>query len=231
MNRYLLCLAILFFLPVGTILAEDETLFNQIHINAQVERNVENDQLEVTMLVEKQGSKPEEIAAEVNEAMQWALDLADDKNEIEVSTRSYQTFPIYKNRLIVGWRATQELFLKSVEITDLTDLVGKLQERLQVKHMQFSPTRETRVKIENELISEAMGAFRQRAEIINQHMDEKNYRIINLHVNTGNSGPVIFREAMVSRAANMDMAMEMAPAVEAGTSKVVVTVSGSIQFF
>ena len=89
--------------------------------------------------------------------------------------------------------------------------------------MQFSPTRETRVKIENELISEAMDAFRQRAEIINQHMDEKNYRIINLHVNTGNSGPVMYREAMVSRAATMDMAMEMAPAVEAGTSKVVVT--------
>ncbi len=218
-------------MPVRTILAEDETLFNQIHINAQVERNVENDQLEVTMLVEKQGSKPEEIATQVNETMQWALELANDKSEIEVSTRSYQTYPIYKNRLIVGWRATQELYLKSVAITDLTELVGKLQERLQVNHMQFSPTRETRVKIENELISEAMDAFRQRAEIINQHMDEKNYRIINLHVNTGNSGPVMYREAMVSRAATMDMAMEMAPAVEAGTSKVVVTVSGSIQYF
>jgi predicted secreted protein len=231
MSRYLVCVAILIFLPVRTILAEDETLFNQIHINAQVERNVENDQLEVTMLVEKQGSKPEEIATQVNETMQWALELANDKNDIEVSTRSYQTFPIYKNRLIVGWRATQELYLKSVEITDLTELVGKLQERLQVNHMQFSPTRESRVKIENELISEAMDAFRQRAEIINQHMDEKNYRIINLHVNTGNSGPVMYRDAMVSRAATMDMAMEMAPAVEAGTSKVVVTVSGSIQYF
>jgi len=231
MSKYLLCIAILIFMPVRTILAEDETLFNQIHINAQVERNVENDQLEVTMLVEKQGSKPEEIATQVNETMQWALELANDKSEIEVSTRSYQTYPIYKNRLIVGWRATQELYLKSVAITDLTELVGKLQERLQVNHMQFSPTRETRVKIENELISEAMDAFRQRAEIINQHMDEKNYRIINLHVNTGNSGPVMYREAMVSRAATMDMAMEMAPAVEAGTSKVVVTVSGSIQYF
>lgn len=231
MSRYLVCVAILIFLPVRTILAEDETLFNQIHINAQVERNVENDQLEVTMLVEKQGSKPEEIATQVNESMQWALELANDKNAIEVSTRSYQTYPIYKNRLIVGWRATQELYLKSVAITDLTELIGKLQERLQVNHMQFSPTRETRVKIENELISEAMDAFRQRAEIINQHMDEKNYRIINLHVNTGNSGPVMYREAMVSRAATMDMAMEMAPAVEAGTSKVVVTVSGSIQYF
>ncbi len=231
MNRILFPILIMAMLPINTVWADDDVLFNQIHINAQVERDVENDQLEVSMAVEKQGNRPEDIAAEVNETMQWALEQADGNRQIEVSTRSYQTFPIYKNRLIVGWRATQELYLKSTEITDLTDLIRTLQERLQVKHMQFSPARESRVEMENELISEAMEAFRQRADIIKQHMDEKQYRIVNLHVNTGNTGPVMYREAMVSRAATMDMAMEMAPAVEAGTSKVIVTVSGSIQFF
>ncbi|NNE37891.1 MAG: SIMPL domain-containing protein [Gammaproteobacteria bacterium] len=231
MNKKLIPLLVIFLLPIHPVWADEDVLFNQIHINAQVERDVENDQLEVSMVVEKQGNRPEDIAYEVNETMQWALEQAEGKSEIEINTRSYQTFPIYKNRLIVGWRATQELLLKSTDITELTDLVGELQERLQVRNMQFSPTRETRVRIENELISEAMEAFRQRADIIKQHMDEDEYRIVNLHVNTGNSGPVMYRDAMVSRAATMDMAMEMAPAVEAGTSKVIVTVSGSIQFF
>jgi predicted secreted protein len=162
-------------LPVSVVLAADDgIIFNQIYIDAQVERNVENDQLEVTMLVEKQGNKPEEIASEINESMDWGLKLVKATKDIEVSTRSYQTYPIYKNRLIVGWRATQELNLKSVNITDLTNLVGKLQERLQVRQMSFSPTRQTRVKMENDLISEAMEAFKQRAEIIKGHMDEKN---------------------------------------------------------
>jgi predicted secreted protein len=218
-------------LPVSiTLAADDGTLFNQVHIDAQVERNVENDQLEVSMQVEKQGNKPQDIASEINETMQWGLKLAKSNKDIEVSTRSYQTYPIYKNRLIVGWRATQKLNLKSIKITELTDLVGDLQERLQVKQMNFSPTRQTRARIENELISEAMDAFKQRAEIVKGHMDEKNYRIVDLHVNTGQSGPVMYQEAMMSRAMMSD-AMEMAPAVEAGTSKVIVTVSGSIQFF
>jgi predicted secreted protein len=41
---------------------------------------------------------------------------------------------------------------------------------------------------------------------------------------------MMYNEAMMSRGM-MDSAVEMAPAVEAGTSKVIVTVSGSIQFF
>ncbi len=231
MNKRLIPLLVIALFPIDAIWAYDDVLFNQIHINAQVERNVENDQLEVTMVVEKQGNRPEDIAGEVNETMQWALDQADDKSRIEINTRSYQTYPVYKDRMIIGWRATQELYLKSTEITELTRLVGKLQERLQVRNMQFSPTREARVGIENELISEAMQAFRQRADIIKQHMAEDKYRIVNLHVNTGNSGPVLYREQMASRAVAMDMAVEMAPAVEAGTSKVIVTVSGSVQFF
>jgi predicted secreted protein len=160
------CLICLFFSAPVTRAAEDETLFNQVHIDAQVEREVENDQLEVIMLVEKQGNRPDEIASEVNETMEWALRTAGAVRDIEVSTRSYQTYPIYNNRTIVGWRATQELSLKSVRIPDLTGLVSKLQERLQVSHMNFSPTTETRVKVENELISEAMEAFKQRAEIV-----------------------------------------------------------------
>ena len=224
------CLIYVLLLFPLTLAAQETTRFNQVHIDAQVEREVENDQLEVLMRVEKQGNKPEEIASEINETMEWALNLANDKQNIDISTRSYQTYPIYKNRLIIGWRASQELRLKSVNITDLTELVGMLQERLQVNTLNFSTTRETRVKIENELINEAMQAFRQRAEIVKVNMDEKNYRIINLHVNTGQSGPIIYQEAMMSRAM-MDSAVEVAPAVEAGTSKVVVTVSGSIQFF
>lgn len=208
--------------------AQETPIFNQIHIDAQVEREVENDQLEVSMLVEAQGNKPDEIAASVNETMQWALKLAGGKKDIEVSTRSYQTYPVYKDRFIVGWRASQELYLRSVRISELTELVGELQQKLQVSQMNFSPTKQSRTRIENELISEAMVAFRQRAGIIKGHMDNMNYRIVNIQVSTGQAGPVMYRESMVSMAKMQDA---MAPAVEAGTSKVIVTVSGSIQFF
>ena len=180
------------------------------------------------MLVEAQGNKPDVIAASVNETMQWALKLAKAHKDIEVSTRSYQTWPLYNQTFISGWHASQQLYLRSTDITGLTELVGELQEKLQVNQMNFSPTKQARTRIENELINEAMVAFRQRAEIIKGHMDNINYRIVNIQVNTGQSGPIMYRESMVSMA-KMDGAS--APAAEAGTSNAVVTVSGSIQFF
>lgn len=210
------------------VAAQETPLFNQVHIDAQVEREVENDQLEVSMLVEAQGNRPDEIAASINETMQWALKLAGAHKDIEVSTRSYQTYPVYNETFITGWRASQELYLRSTDITELTELVGELQQKLQVSQMNFSPTKQTRTKVENELIGEAMNAFRQRAAIIKGHMDNMDYRIVNLQINAGQSGPIMYREQMMAMS---KMADQVAPAVEAGTSKVIVTITGSIQFF
>ena len=153
----------------------DQVLFNQVFIDAQVERDVENDQLSVTMVVEHEGNQPDDIARKVNKDMQLALNLAKTRKGIEVGTGSYQTYPVYKVRIIVGWRATQELQLRSVNISELTELVGELQKKLQVRQMSFSPTKETRVKIENDLINEAMEAFKDRINIIKTHMDNKDY--------------------------------------------------------
>jgi len=94
--------------------------------------------------------------------------------------------------------------------------------------MSFSPTKETRVKIENDLINEAMEAFKDRVNIIKTHMDNKDYRIVDLRINTGQAQPIIYQERMMSMTTTR---IADAPAVEAGTSKVVITVSGSVQFF
>lgn len=208
---------------------ENEIIFNQVRLNAQAEREVENDQLLVSVAVEAQGTEPDKLASRVNETMQWALDMAKKQPGVQVSTKSYQTFPVYKDRIVVAWRASQMLELKSVEISKLTELTGKLQERLQVKEMVFIPTTEARIEVENALIEEAMGAFKRRVEIVGKHMKEKNYRIIEMNINTGGyQPPVMFAE----RASMKTMAMDAAPpAVEAGTSKITVTISGSVQFF
>jgi len=211
-----------------TVQGDDQVLFNQVFIDAQVEREVDNDQLSVTMVVEHEGNQPDDIARKVNKDMQWALNLANTCKGVEVGTGSYQTYPVYKVRIIVGWRATQELQLRSINISELTELVGELQRKLQVRQMSFSPTKETRVKIENDLINEAMEAFKDRVNIIKTHMDNKDYRIVDLRINTGQAQPIIYQERMMSMTTTR---IADAPAVEAGTSKVVITVSGSVQFF
>ena len=94
--------------------------------------------------------------------------------------------------------------------------------------MLFSASKASRDVIESELIEEAMQAFKRRALILKKHMDNKDYRIVNLHINTSGQSPQYLR---AQRSSMKTMEMASAPAVEAGTSKINVTVSGSIQFF
>lgn len=206
---------------------DDEPLFNQVNLQAQAEREIPNDQLTVMLAVEEEGKEAAKIANKINQDMDWALKIVGKKSEVDSRTQAYNTYPIYDKRTVIGWRAIQQLELKSTNTTELSELVGKLQSRLQVKSMRFSPTRETRVQYENELIEEAMIAFKQRVDIIKKHMDDKNVRIVNMHVNTGGSHDrPIYAETRM-----MAMDSKSAPAVEAGTSKITVIVSGSVQFF
>ncbi len=211
-----------------TVFAHDnDPLFNQVNLQAQVERDIPNDQLTVTLAVEEEGKDAAKIADKINLDMDWALKIVDQHDDINASTQSYNTYPVYDKRTVVGWRAIQQLELKSINITELSGLVGKLQERLQVKNMRFSPTRETQVQYENELIEEAMISFKQRVNLVKKHMDEKNVRIVNLHVNTGGGYP----QPIYAESRMMAMDSKSVPAVDAGTSKITVTVSGSVQFF
>ncbi len=72
------------------VLAQESPTFNQVHLDAQVEREVDNDQLEVVLMVQEEGVNPDEIATRVNETMQWALKVADgNKDKVTVFSSPY----------------------------------------------------------------------------------------------------------------------------------------------
>ena len=208
---------------------EPEILFNRVNIQAEAERDIPNDEMQVLLVTEHQGKTPKIISEKVNRDMAWALTQSKNKKGIDVSTQAYQTHPIYKDRDVVGWRVSQALQLKSKDTTKLSELTGVLQEKLQVRKMQFNTTKKTRDHYENELIEEALAAFKRRISIVKKHMDNKDYRIISLNVNTN----AFRRPAAYQGAATQfsSMAVADAPAVEAGTRTLTVTVSGSVQFF
>jgi predicted secreted protein len=208
--------------------ADDETLFNTVNLQAQAEREIPNDQMIVLLATEHEGSDTSGLVAKINTDMQWALGVIKKYSAVQSQTKNYQTYPTYRKQIIIGWRASQQIEIKSINIADLTELVGKLQEKLQVKHMRFVPTTETRAIIENELIEEAMQAFLARVEIVKKNMPDKNHRIINLNINAGGYRPPV---VYAQRSMMQSMEMSGAPAVDAGKSKITVTVSGRVQYF
>ena len=227
MKKFYLISALLFSISFSIFAHESEPLFNQVNLQAQSQKEIPNDQLTVILAVEAEGKEPADIADKINNNMSWALNKVEKLNDIDARTLSYNTYPVYDKKTVIAWRSIQQLELKSKNITSLTKLVGQLQEKLQVKNMNFTPTRETREQYENELIEEALVAFKQRVKIVKKHMDGDNVRIVNIHVNTGSRYP----QPVYQERAMMAMDAKRAPSVEAGTSTITVTVSGSVQYF
>jgi predicted secreted protein len=191
-----------------------ETLFNLITLQAQAEREVPNDLLSAT------------LAAEVNKAMQAALATAKSYAAVRARSGNYQTFPIYDKNRITRWRVRQELRLESADFSAATTLIGKLQASLVMSGMSLSVSPGARKQAENALIPEALAAFEERARLVRETMKAKGHRMQNLQISA--SGGVTPMPYAAMRASGMS-ASAPAPAIEAGTTRILITVSGTVQ--
>ena len=217
-----LCLA-------ASVSAEERGLdYNLVRLEADAVAEVPNDQMQVTLAVEHQSRSAADLPAQVNADMGWALGIAKKHAAVRAQTGEYTTQPEYASTRIVGWRAMQYLQLEGEDFDAVAALVTALQEKLQVKGMQFQPTRATRERVEDDLTREALKAFRAKAQLIAEAMDAKDYEVV--EINVGGGAQPMFK----NRARGMEMmamSADAAPpvAVEGGTVTLTITASGQIQ--
>lgn len=224
--RLLLVVPFLLAFVTGPAMAADDVpRYNQIHFQVERSRPVDNDRMQAVLNLTAEDDNAARLADQINRSMDAALKTAKARAKIEVRTGSYRTYPVYNKEKIQRWRATQELILEGADFTELGSLIGQLQERLQVASMNFSVSPARRAAVEDELIAQALDAFRQRAELVRRQLAAKGYRIVDVSINTGGGQPV----PIMMRAAAMEAASVAPPAVEAGTSTLTVSVSGVIE--
>lgn len=212
---------------LATVVAHaDDLRYNQVRLQAQQSLPVSNDTMQVTLSTFAEDSDPARLARQINTDMEWALSLAKTEKKVSVSTGNYQTYPVLHKNEHQGWRGQQDLELEGEDTRRISDLVGKLQERLQVKTIRFSVSDKKRHAVENRLISQALDAFRERAGIIGENLQASSFRIVDINVDTATRRPPVPYQARMS---SMAMKEDVPVAVEAGESQVTVTVSGTIE--
>jgi predicted secreted protein len=206
-------------------LAQDPSppLFNLVTLSAQAAREVANDTLHATLAAEAEGSDPAQLADGVNRTMRRALDLARGYGGVKVRSGNYQTYPVYDRTRIVRWRVRQELRLESTDFGAATELIGKLQASLAVTQFSHGVSGEARRQAEDALIGEAIAAFEARARLASQALKAKGHRLRDLNLAT--EGPLPPRP-LVMRTMAADAAP---PALEAGSTRITVTASGTVQ--
>jgi predicted secreted protein len=223
----LIVTAIIAVLAAAPAAAEDAPRYNQIHFQVERSRPVDNDRMHAVLSYTAEDDDAARLADQVNRAMDSALKTAKARPKVEVRTGSYRTWPVYDKNRIRRWRATQELLLEGADFAELGNLIGQLQERLQVGSIHFSVSPARRAAVEDELIALALDAFKRRAELVRKQFAAKGYRLVNVAINTGDTQPVPLMRGMAMEAA-MDKAVAP-PALEAGTSTLSVNAGGMIE--
>ena len=214
-----------FGLPGSAAAGDDGDHYDRVSLRAERSRQVANDTARAQLGITLEDHDAVELQYRVNEIMEWATQVATHYDEVEAQTGGYRTYPVYKNQLIDHWRATQELRVESGDVDRITELVRVLQTRLQLQSVTFSISPEQRETVENELIGEAIGAFKDRAELVRENLGAASYRIV--HVGIGTAGTVPAPVQIRAMSAMKEAAA--APALEPGTSTVTVSVEGQLE--
>jgi predicted secreted protein len=236
-TRYLVIVRLRDYLPVmmttlllasfmGAVHADTDNVYNRVRLQAQQLEAVSNDTMHVTLNTFGEARDPASLATRINEDMEWALGIARRQQGITSRTGGYQTYPVYKDNVLKGWRGEQSLELEGKDIRAMSRLAGELQGKLQVKSMSFSVSDAKRTGVENRLISRALDAFKARAAIVVDNLHASGYRIVDMTISTSSQRPPA--PYPVARMATT-MQAESRVAVEAGESDVSVMVSGTVE--
>jgi predicted secreted protein len=131
------------------------------------------------------------------------------------------------NGKINGWQGSAELVLEGRDFVRIGSTAGKIQ-TLTLASMAFSLSREARQKLESDVQALAIERFKSRATEVAKGFGFSGYTLRELSISStdGQDGG---RPRPVAMKAMVSMAADAPPPVEAGTSQVSVTVSGSIR--
>jgi predicted secreted protein len=224
----LLPLALALGLAGGGRAEEDAGAMRRVSFQVERSREVANDRAQAVVGVSDEDADAAALADRVNRAVQWALETARRQAGVRVESGGYHTWPVEEKGRLRRWRASQDLVLEAGDAKALGELLGRLQERLQLRSLGFDVSPESRRRVEDELIAEVLAAFQARARQVQEQLGASSHQIVQISLDTG--GGVVPRpqrmRGMVMEAAAAPVAE---PALEAGTTRVEVRAAATIE--
>ena len=213
----------------GSAAAEDAPLtYDRVTLSVNAEKQVENDTVVAQLFSEREGEQTSQLASEVNKNIAWALERAKKVDAVSVQTTGYHSQPVYQKQKIIGWRVRQSIKLESQDTTALGELIGELQSRLAMGSISYTISPDLRARAEDNLITQAIDSFDQRARLIAKELGRPGYRIVRLDVVTTGTPvrPMAHQRMAVSMEASDDVTP---PVLDSGVQVVRVGINGIIE--
>lgn len=213
--------------------ANNEQQYNMVALQASASRQVSNDEMSAVLSIEKSHKAPNELANQVNQALNFAKTTAKKYPSVQFKTGTQNTYPIYdnNNRKLKEWRNESSVVLESQDFEAMSKLIAELQSQFQLEDMSFSVSEQQRKKVEDELLVEVSKNFQSRASILRQAWNKAGYDLVNFNVDfQHNYHAVAMPTAAMASDAREQRAKSVAVQdVSAGESKITVNAHGNIQ--
>lgn len=216
----------------GSGLAVAEETYNRVSLGTEAARMVENDRMEIRFAAHAEDPDPLRVAEILNQAMEKALALITDRNGVDAGTGQYRIQPVYGKstfggaRQIEHWQGYQQLTLSGTDRQQLRDLAAQAQRHLVIEGMGFSVSPDLRERTEDALLEPAIAKLREKATKVRKALGKSGYKWVHLNIGRNGAPPVNVMRAPVQATRALS-----APAVAAGNSRVVMSVSAVIELY
>jgi predicted secreted protein len=199
-----------------------------LSLDAQARSAVANDEMVVTLAIERDGAQVGALNDAVLSQLNAAIAEARGVEGVKARLGSIWTQPNYtRDGKAQGWRVRGEVVLESTRMAAVAQLGARLGERMQLSGVQFRLSAERRQAEERRLIAEAARAFRARAAEAATAFGFAGYELKDIALRSGGGSPGPRPMAAMARGAAPADAAPLP--TEGGESDVVVGVSGSVE--
>lgn len=201
-----------------------------VHLSASALAQVQQDWLVMTLSVQKEGTDAMAVQTQIKNHLASALALARplaQAGALEVSTGQMSVSPRYgRDGKANGWTGVAELVLQGRDIERITSVAGRVQ-GMTVGQVQWAISPELKRQTENRIQEDAVAQFQSRAAALTRSFGSSGYDLKEVRVSSQESAGEPQMRMVAMQVDALPPAMPV-PA-QAGSSRVVVNVSGSIQ--
>lgn len=205
---------------------------NVIAFNVEAERQIERDLMQVNLFYQSEGKNLSELNKTVNARLNKAIGIAKQYPAVAIQGNTRNTMVQYDGKgKQSGWLARVELMLESKDSQALSDVINALDDTLAIENISASVSDEKLTHVENELTQAVLEKFKNKALLIQNTLQMKNYRVMDLNISAANEhnyAPVYYEPTAKSALTLSESASNAVP-LENGKETVRMRVEGRIE--
>lgn len=220
-------------LPLGAI-AQSATQTapaqNIVSFSAEVEQEVSRDLWQVRLFYQTSGNNLTALNKQLKEKLDAAINAANTQKTVEIRDSSRNTFVNYhKNGKQNGWTARAEITLESRDSEALSNVLNKLDGVMAIENIDAQISSEKLANLENQLTEAALTKFKNKANLIQQSLAMKGYRIVELDISSVNEqhfGAMPY--AAMARSISVENESSNEPALQTSKEKIKAKINARI---